>query len=1044
MFLRNQGRPLVSIILKLLIPIGGRITPSWVKVTVLILRQLNVVAHKQGLPGLVKNLKVHSVILQQSLAGHVLGDLTPLGPRVSRTEGGIPRLIPVLHRRRIRLGDPLIIKYYLTIFSLYRDIVIPGKMKLSTITDKFSGDEKIFKRLGKYIPTFNRLFVKNPLNPHPYSETAHAESVWNPKEAFPYELSGTGSQTRYVPNSKLLSESLRKVPRIFGQVKGFKPFPIAKSSPLTRGDEVSTHPRALLRSLASLTHNTQLGTDAMTILTRVDPSKKFARFWYNKFFKLYSKSVFPLADYDRKSPLGKLGAKLEAAGKLRLFAMVDAITQWLLEPLHRYVFSLLRLHKMDGTFDQLAPLSRAWKFKALYSLDLSAATDRLPIRLQEMLLANLLNDKDFASAWARLLVNRDYAVPPKRSYTTIGKEDRDWKSKSTEPKVVRYAVGQPMGALSSWAMLAFTHHFIVQCAAWECRIVPSTVLYEDYAILGDDVVIFNGKVAKRYLKIIKALGVECNMFKSVISLIKNKLVAEFAKKTFLRGINVSPAPLKELYSALTSLGNLRQYCRVYKLDFNDMIRLTGAGYRVMGGLNKPLHKQNNLVRLLHIVSFIPTSVADMAEFYKRLHYRVKMLHLHNVLDAFIKSYFTRFYLRVIRCIDLLENLNDGHYNQPGNLAPFTGPDKFKWREIERDLYHIAYHDYYLKSLHDLKEIKRQIEDLQSASVIGIWRLFGITLQLERELSSISTTLFFPNKIDSTPSPYAKEVRFWRQFSRELKTIPTKTLTSSQPSKLAMSGIHPLMLLSIRTAGRWVLRNWPKVRSILRRTPPIIMRRKPLGLWAFLTLLTVKLFSKTFKALLSILIIIILIVGMVSLPDTDFIWEGDINHHTYRAIMGFARFYAEMHLVDTIPTPIATAPSLWELLVFICLGFLLGTGLLWYTNFDAISWTIMNRLDNVYDVISEPNSFGIYDFHWNIIVFWSDIIWRITCGVWEQFWWDFLWNPIDLFLLHYFPELSIILYSWLVPLISNIGLGVLTLAHEVNAEEIYTLLLLGFI
>lgn len=209
------------------------------------------------------------------------------------------------------------------------------------------------------------------------------------------------------------------------------------------------------------------------------------------------------------------------------------------------------------------------------------------------------------------------------------------------------------------------------------------------------------------------------MFKSVISSIKNRLVAEFAKKTFLRGINVSPAPLKELYSALTSLGNLRQYCRIYKLDFNDMIRLTGAGYKVMGGLNKPLHKQNNLVRLLHIVSFIPTSVAEMAEFYKRLHYRVKMLHLHKVLDAFIKSYFTRFYLRVIRCIDLLENLSDGHYNQPGNLAPFTGPDKFKWREIERDLYHIAYHDYYLKSLHDLKEIKRQIEDLQSASVIGI-------------------------------------------------------------------------------------------------------------------------------------------------------------------------------------------------------------------------------------------------------------------------------------------------------------------------------------
>jgi len=29
---------------------------------------------------------------------------------------------------------------------------------------------------------------------------------------------------------------------------------------------------------------------------------------------------------------------------------------------------------------------------------------------------------------------------------------------------VSYAVGQPMGALSSWAMLAITHHLIVQVA----------------------------------------------------------------------------------------------------------------------------------------------------------------------------------------------------------------------------------------------------------------------------------------------------------------------------------------------------------------------------------------------------------------------------------------------------------------------------------------------------------------------------------------------------------------------------------------------------
>lgn len=35
-------------------------------------------------------------------------------------------------------------------------------------------------------------------------------------------------------------------------------------------------------------------------------------------------------------------------------------------------------------------------------------------------------------------------------------------------EAVRYAVGQPMGALSSWAMLAITHHFLVQYASMKC------------------------------------------------------------------------------------------------------------------------------------------------------------------------------------------------------------------------------------------------------------------------------------------------------------------------------------------------------------------------------------------------------------------------------------------------------------------------------------------------------------------------------------------------------------------------------------------------
>jgi len=87
----------------------------------------------------------------------------------------------------------------------------------------------------------------------------------------------------------------------------------------------------------------------------------------------------------------------------------------------------------------------------MYSYDLSAATDRLPIELQVDLLSLLFGNRETAEAWKGLLVDRDYKLDSLEFPQANG--------------VYKYSVGQPMGALSSWAMLALTHHMIVQIAA---------------------------------------------------------------------------------------------------------------------------------------------------------------------------------------------------------------------------------------------------------------------------------------------------------------------------------------------------------------------------------------------------------------------------------------------------------------------------------------------------------------------------------------------------------------------------------------------------
>jgi hypothetical protein len=114
-------------------------------------------------------------------------------------------------------------------------------------------------------------------------------------------------------------------------------------------------------------------------------------------------------------------------------------------------------------------------------------------------------------------------------------------------KGIKYKVGQPMGAYSSWAMLALTHHAIVQFAAWKAG---RRSWFTAYALLGDDVVIFHTNVAMKYLEIMRELGVEISFAKSLSS---TNGSYEFAKRYIYRGVDVSPTTLKHIASGFDGL-----------------------------------------------------------------------------------------------------------------------------------------------------------------------------------------------------------------------------------------------------------------------------------------------------------------------------------------------------------------------------------------------------------------------------------------------------------------------------------------------------------
>lgn len=205
--------------------------------------------------------------------------------------------------------------------------------------------------------------------------------------------------------------------------------------------------------------------------------------------------------------LGRLVKLNEARGKVRIIAITDWWTQIVFKPIHDSIMVFLKTIPMDGTFDQVKPLQRLLDLNrsenVLYSFDLSAATDRLPVMLQVQILSTLGVRGDL---WRAIL-------------------DRPWH---LDDSPTRYSVGQPMGCYSSWAMLALTHHIIVQIAA---KRSGCESIFTQYAVLGDDIVIADDMVANNYLAIMKVLGVDVNLVKS-----HQGSTAEFAKRWIHRSL----------------------------------------------------------------------------------------------------------------------------------------------------------------------------------------------------------------------------------------------------------------------------------------------------------------------------------------------------------------------------------------------------------------------------------------------------------------------------------------------------------------------------
>jgi len=132
MISRKGGLPLFRPIKLMVETLGFRLRSSMMRVIYVYIKYLHKIYKDQGSKGVVLRLKALQIGLMQSLGGYTPKvKASPI--RFSRSGDGLPRIIPLDHRKRIRNNDGSIIRLWLSLFSLYRVIDMKSQLKLESI-----------------------------------------------------------------------------------------------------------------------------------------------------------------------------------------------------------------------------------------------------------------------------------------------------------------------------------------------------------------------------------------------------------------------------------------------------------------------------------------------------------------------------------------------------------------------------------------------------------------------------------------------------------------------------------------------------------------------------------------------------------------------------------------------------------------------------------------------------------------------------------------------------------------------------------------------
>jgi hypothetical protein len=447
--------------LKWLISTYGICSSVW-EPTLRYMRFLDHIYKHKGLQTAIERIKFDRLTVNQHLSGN---------PKkgIGLTHDGLPMKLYRLNLH-IRERNILEIRYILTLVYGLRRFNLPLQPETKTITSKSKAGN--YEWLFKHMSSFSKSLVKRL----PRKEKEGNKLKFPSWQAYHLAVKSSPSGVQALVNCL---QDLVSIPES-----------LINSISVLGGEELSSN---------------------MTLLRR---------------HALELSKVLDQPISSQKSSYRRITAVPDKEGKTRLIAAGDYFSQTCLKSIHTYFNKVLRSIPQDQTFNQskgLAELPFNSK-TTYYSYDLTAFTDRFPMRILVGLLADNFGESK-ALAWYDIMCGYKF-------------DYRDPKGKLNN---LRYEVGNPMGMYSSWSISTLCHHFIIYCC---CQELGKSWYKAKYKMLGDDIIIFDDNLALKYQELINLIGVDIQLQKSHIG----SSLFEFAKRTFTPYGEISPFPLSAILS----------------------------------------------------------------------------------------------------------------------------------------------------------------------------------------------------------------------------------------------------------------------------------------------------------------------------------------------------------------------------------------------------------------------------------------------------------------------------------------------------------------